>query len=203
MPTKPTFLTTITERAAKGSALNTTENDDNIQAIKDGYAPIGSIVLFPLPESFIPDDYLPCDGRAILRTDPYDDLFNVLGTYYGSGNGSTTFNLPDMRGLVPRMVTTTTEGSRSDGYEDPNESSRVITGLTGATTADPGSIQLDDIKEHVHTDSKTAFSATSKIFDAFGGSADAGLIDSDVFGNDETRMKNIYMIYMIKARGGL
>jgi len=203
MPTKPTFLTTITERAAKGSALNTTENDDNIQAIKDGYAPIGSIVLFPLPESFIPDDYLPCDGRAISRSAPYDDLFNVLGTYYGSGNGSTTFNLPDMRGLVPRMVTTTTEGSRSDGYEDPNESSRVITGLTGATTADPGSIQLDDIKEHAHPETRLSGSAPLINFDVFGGNVDAGRVDSGLFGNDETRMKNIYMIYMIKARGGL
>ena len=45
----------------------------------------------------IPSGYLLCDGSAVSRT-TYAALFSVIGTNYGSGNGSTTFNLPDMRG---------------------------------------------------------------------------------------------------------
>jgi microcystin-dependent protein len=41
--------------------------------------------------------FLPCDGRLASRTG-YADLFAVIGTLYGQGDGVTTFNLPDLRG---------------------------------------------------------------------------------------------------------
>lgn len=47
----------------------------------------------------VPSGYLFEDGSAVSRT-TYADLFNVIGTTYGAGNGSTTFNLPDSRGRV-------------------------------------------------------------------------------------------------------
>ena len=47
------------------------------------------------------EKYLHCDGSEISRT-TYSELFNVIGTLYGSGNGSTTFNLPDLRGQFLR-----------------------------------------------------------------------------------------------------
>jgi microcystin-dependent protein len=50
--------------------------------------------------STAPTGYLMCDGSAVLRAD-YPGLFGVLGTAYGAGNGTTTFNLPDFRGRVP------------------------------------------------------------------------------------------------------
>jgi microcystin-dependent protein len=56
--------------------------------------------IFPFAGSTIPDGFLICDGQAVSR-DEYDDLFAVVGTIYGSGNGTTTFNLPDLRGRVP------------------------------------------------------------------------------------------------------
>tara|TARA_Y100000589_G_scaffold281218_1_gene278025 strand:+ start:74 stop:1018 length:945 start_codon:yes stop_codon:yes gene_type:complete len=46
--------------------------------------------------SDLPSNWLHCNGQAISRT-TYSDLFAVIGTTYGSGNGSTTFNLPDTR----------------------------------------------------------------------------------------------------------
>lgn len=46
-----------------------------------------------------PSTYLECDGTAVSRT-TYADLFAVLGTTWGSGDGSTTFNLPDLRRRV-------------------------------------------------------------------------------------------------------
>jgi len=46
-----------------------------------------------------PRGWLLCDGTAISRTQ-FANLFGVVGTLYGTGDGSTTFNLPDMRGRV-------------------------------------------------------------------------------------------------------
>ena len=50
--------------------------------------------------SVAPEGYLMCDGSEVSRT-TYSDLFEVIGTSYGSGNGSTTFNLPNLKGKVP------------------------------------------------------------------------------------------------------
>jgi len=50
--------------------------------------------------SVAPTGYLLCDGSAILRA-TYSALFSVIGTVWGAGNGSTTFNLPDLRGKFP------------------------------------------------------------------------------------------------------
>ena len=63
--------------------------------------PIGSII--PYAGSTVPAGYLECDGTAVSRTD-YAELFSVIGTTYGNGDGSTTFNLPDMGGRVPMGV---------------------------------------------------------------------------------------------------
>lgn len=60
--------------------------------------PIGSVIAYS--GSNEPSGWLICDGRAISRTS-YSNLFNVIGTTYGAGDGSTTFNLPDYRDRVP------------------------------------------------------------------------------------------------------
>jgi len=60
--------------------------------------PVGSIILYPGASA--PTGYLICDGAAISRT-TYSDLYAVIGTVYGIGNGSTTFNLPNLKGRVP------------------------------------------------------------------------------------------------------
>lgn len=49
----------------------------------------------------VPAGWLKCNGAAVSRT-TFAQLFALLGTTYGAGDGSTTFNLPDMRGLFPR-----------------------------------------------------------------------------------------------------
>ena len=50
--------------------------------------------------SSAPTGWLLCDGTAVSRT-TYAALFTIVGTTYGTGNGSTTFNLPDIRGRAP------------------------------------------------------------------------------------------------------
>lgn len=47
-----------------------------------------------------PENYLICDGSAVSRT-TYAKLFGVIGTYYGSGDGTSTFNLPNLMGRFP------------------------------------------------------------------------------------------------------
>lgn len=56
--------------------------------------PAGSII--PFAGSNIPAGYLLCNGAAVSRT-TYANLFGVISTLYGAGDGSTTFNLPDLR----------------------------------------------------------------------------------------------------------
>jgi len=60
--------------------------------------PIGSMV--PYGSTTAPTNWLICDGSAVSRT-TYSELFAVIGTSYGSGDGSTTFNLPNYKGRVP------------------------------------------------------------------------------------------------------
>lgn len=60
--------------------------------------PIGSIQVFA--GSTAPAGYFLCQGQSISRT-TYADLFAIIGTTYGAGDGSTTFNLPNLKGRVP------------------------------------------------------------------------------------------------------
>lgn len=56
---------------------------------------IPSGVVLPFAGGTIPEDFLLCDGSAVSRTE-YPDLFAAIGTTYGSGDGSKTFNLPNL-----------------------------------------------------------------------------------------------------------
>lgn len=78
-----------------------------------------------------PSGWLKCNGAAISRS-TYIALFNQIGTTYGSGDGSTTFNLPDLRGEFIR------------GWDDGRgiDTGRAI-----------GSFQADELKSHNHTGS--------------------------------------------------
>ena len=57
-------------------------------------------VVVPFAGATAPDGYLLCYGQAVSRS-TYSDLFAAIGTTYGAGDGSTTFNLPDLRGRLP------------------------------------------------------------------------------------------------------
>lgn len=62
------------------------------------YSPPGMVSMFA--GSSAPSGWVLCDGSAISRT-TYANLFSAIGTTYGSGNGSTTFNVPNLKGKVP------------------------------------------------------------------------------------------------------
>lgn len=62
-------------------------------------APTGSGQSFFGPASAVPTGWLLCDGSELNRID-FAALFSVIGTYWGAGNGSTTFNIPNMQNRV-------------------------------------------------------------------------------------------------------
>lgn len=68
--------------------------------------PLGTINAFG--GTTAPEGWLLCQGQALSRTD-YKDLFDVIGTNFGSGDGSTTFNLPDMREATTKGAGTTSK----------------------------------------------------------------------------------------------
>jgi microcystin-dependent protein len=62
------------------------------------FFPVGAVL--PFAGGAAPTGWLLCDGSAVSRT-TYASLFAVIGSTFGVGDGSTTFNIPDMRGRVP------------------------------------------------------------------------------------------------------
>ena len=69
------------------------ETDETINIVVPDALPTGSYIQFAGSQA--PAGFLVCNGGAISRT-TYSALFDVIGTTYGSGDGSTTFNLPDL-----------------------------------------------------------------------------------------------------------
>ena len=55
----------------------------------------------PWTKATAPDGYVLCNGAAISRS-TYADLFGVISTTYGAGDGSTTFNVPQLQGKLPQ-----------------------------------------------------------------------------------------------------
>lgn len=96
--------------------------------------PVGSIIatgsLTP------PTGYLYANGSAVSRT-TYSELFKVIGTTYGVGDGSTTFNLPDLRGVFARGA-----GSQTIGAETYSatlgQKQNDATSKNGLALTDPG-----------------------------------------------------------------
>lgn len=71
---------------------------------------VGEIIMFSGSDE--PQDWLFCDGRAISRQ-TFEELFLVIGTTFGAGDGSTTFNIPDFRGRFPVGVGAIATGDSS------------------------------------------------------------------------------------------
>jgi microcystin-dependent protein len=105
-----------------------------------GLSPSGAIVAFggPVP----PDGWLICDGSAISRTQ-YASLFGVIGVAHGSGDGVTTFNLPDYQGRFLRGV------DHGTG-RDPDAATRTAAQAGGNAGDEVGSLEGDAYAKHDH-----------------------------------------------------
>lgn len=89
---------TVTSGPQLGASTTTYLRNDGQWDTPTVVYPTGTIQMYA--GSTAPSGWLICNGDAISRT-TYSALFDVIGTTYGAGNGSTTFNLPDLRGRVP------------------------------------------------------------------------------------------------------
>jgi microcystin-dependent protein len=93
----------IVNGAFLNTALYVTYKTVGDYAEAEDATPSGSILMFA--GSTAPLNWLLCDGTAVSRA-TYNKLFQAIGTTWGAGNGTTTFNLPDMRGAAPAGVGT-------------------------------------------------------------------------------------------------
>ena len=84
-----------------------------ISSLQTGIPP-GAIMAFATNST--PKGWLLCNGTAVSRTD-YAELFAAIGTTYGSGNGSTTFNLPNLQGKMPLGNSSTHPLAQTGGSE--------------------------------------------------------------------------------------
>ena len=141
-------------------------------------APIGSIVLWP--RNTPPTNWLECGGPAVSRT-TYATLFAVTGTTHGVGDGSTTFNVPDMRGEFVR------------GWDNGRgvDSGRAF-----------GSAQTGAIEAHTHLITPPSSSDTTSAgltATGSGGVEQVTAYNSGSTGGTETRPRNIALMYIIRG----
>lgn len=166
------------------------------------FFPAGIIVPFAGDTTHVPAGWMFCDGRELNRNG-YSALFGAIDTYWGAGNGSTTFNIPDLRGLFPR-------GAAMGSSRDPNRGSRTALNPGGGTGDNVGSYQGDLIGYHKHPfsdkhnwDNTTV--ANSSIIGADESAATPNNLtdnsrstSNNTYGGSETRPKNVYVNYIIK-----
>ena len=104
--------------AVTGTEIHT--NAVTAAHLPDGYGTDLIGVIISYPKDTLPTGFLACDGSAVSRT-TYAALFAVVGTTYGTGDGSSTFNVPDLRAGFLR------------GAGDQTYSSKAYSGGTAGT----------------------------------------------------------------------
>lgn len=167
--------------------------------------PAGMISPFAGPVENIPYGWMLCDGSEISRTE-YVNLYNAIGVCWGTGDGATTFNIPDLRGMFLRGVS-------GDSGNDADADKRIVLNDNGGNTGNQvGSYQSDAIRNITGSFSGTtkydvsgAFEQTSTSYNS-AWDHNVGFYHQNTSfdvsrvvptGNDN-RPKNVYVNYIIK-----
>ncbi len=170
--------------------------------------PVGTILTFGA--STPPSGFLECNGSAISRS-TYASLFSILSTTHGTGDGSSTFNLPDLRGQFVRgwdnsagVDASRTFGSTQTDQNKNHTHTTDSTSLTGSVSHLSGSL-------HANPGTATGIfskpSAQSAVGARNSGSATAAALSIDAThshtiassgGGTEVRVKNVALMYIIK-----
>ena len=157
-------ITNLKDPTADGDAAN--------KGYVDAAFVTGGIV--PFTSTTPPSGWLLCDGSAVSRT-TYADLFAVVGVTFGSGDGSTTFNLPDLAGRV--IAGYAASGSR---LTSPNQQTNAATGgsqtsshshgagtlansNSGITSSVAGPAGVQFVGNHTHTISGSTANAAPSV----------------------------------------
>ncbi len=182
-----------------GSANISIATSVNAQAM----IPAGSVISFAGVTA--PAGFLLCNGSAVSRT-TYDKLFSAIGTIYGAGDDSSTFNLPDLRGRFVRGFDggVGRDLSRTLGSVQEDAMQKITGNIQYLWTTYPAG------KTPLQTTGTGAISTTAYSSTPYGGIEDSDdqyyyrtsmSFDSSkvVRSADETRPKNIAMNYIIKT----
>ena len=113
-----------------------------------GNVPVQSGSLIDYCGSSAPDGYLPCDGSAVSRS-IYSTLFGAIGTTWGVGDGSTTFNVPDFRGRFIYGA----DGAHAVGTTGGSSTAALAVGNLPAhnhPVVDPGHTHAVTDPQHTH-----------------------------------------------------
>jgi microcystin-dependent protein len=137
--------TTITGAAAATSSTppvgDNTTKIATTAFVKENAVLSGSLLMWPTTSA--PSGYLLCNGAAVSRT-TYSDLFNVIGTTFGVGDNSTTFNLPNYVNRMPFGASPTTTASVTGNIGASVTGSISGTTLT-VTAVSRGTLAVGDI----------------------------------------------------------
>ncbi len=195
LPTLPAAQSFMTLDASGNMAAPWTVDASTVRIVANQLVsgPAGSIIMYG--GAAAPTGYLLCDGSAVSRS-TYSALYSAIGDAYGVGNGTTTFNVPDFRGIFPRGVT----GASAN---DPDAASR--TAVNGGNSGNNvGSKQTGAFASHTHNSPwiTGGSGGSAGIFSTAVGSGGStnylGIADTATGGN-ETRPINIYVNFIIKT----
>jgi microcystin-dependent protein len=140
--------TAVPNQFAANDTLSAQKLNDDFAALGaaiDALVPAGTIIAYGGPvggQSAPPAGWLLCDGSAVSRGDNAR-LFAAIGTVWGSGDGATTFNLPDLRGRFLR-------GVDSGSGRDPDRGSRTASNAGGNSGDAVGTVQGHALASHQH-----------------------------------------------------
>lgn len=190
---------TVPVRLSVGAAGTVLQSNGTTPVYASVGVPTG--VINPFAGTTAPTGWLACDGSAVSRA-TYAALYSVIGDAYGEGDGSTTFNLPDLRGRFLRGV----DGATG---RDPNAATRTASNTGGNTGDNVGSVQADAMQGHWHNLNTTASAlASGGSFSRLNpaGSADNNVVRDPVTDgvngtprtSSETRPINVYVNFIIK-----
>lgn len=151
----------------------------NPSPVLDGYFQTGMILDYVTGSA--PPGWLNCGGQAVSRT-TYAALFGTIGTFYGAGDGSTTFNLPDLRGRV-------VAGIDDMGGVAANRLSGPGSGVAGNVLGASGGAEnivltIGQIPSHAHGVNDPGHQHTANAFTGSTGGAGGGIQVANITANE-------------------
>lgn len=159
--------------------------------------PAGVVEAFAMET--LPNGWITCNGAAISRT-AYSKLFAAIGTNYGAGDGTTTFNIPDLRGYFVRgwAGASSLDSGRVMGSTQLDQMQRITgdfvnNGIGRSDLAKTQNGALSAVNGGA-TGSAGAGNRQKLIFDS--GNSPNARVSADT--NGETRPVNVALVYAIK-----
>ncbi len=166
--------------------------------------PSGSV--FCMAVVSIPTGYLECNGAAVSRT-TYSALFAIIGVNYGSGNGSSTFNVPDLRGEFVRGVDRgrgVDSGRQAASSQGSQNAQHNHSASSTSSVTDPGHKHNLNFNMGSIISSGGAFGLkdsgnADRMFTATTGISVSTSTSIGNQGGGEARPRNVAMLYIIKT----